>query len=283
MIVTKEIKRDAVFDIVRALCIIEIVCFWHLKEYLDISMVPHKLIWFCGNITGTILGTFTFMSAFFLKRKKMESLRDVKTFYLNRLKRFWLLYFIASLLLYVASSFAGQPWYSSFSNFILSLLGLSIFFSPLPSTLWYMVMLMFFYIITPPILYVKTQMKRLRFIVCILFAFILLNHLGWLDERVLYYFPMYVLGLIIPDRFINNTIKSNYKIAILSCVIYIICLYLVNNNLVRTLLLCFVGVPIVIYISTLLAKSNIIKSFSTYISYSSLNMYLFHRHIYLFF
>ena len=281
MIKTKEIKRDVVFDVVRALCILEIVCFWHLKEYLDISIVPQKLIWYCGNITGTILGTFSFMSAFFLKRKKIESMRDVKIFYLTRLKRFWLLYFIASLSLYVASSFAGQPWYSSFSNFILSLFGLTIFFSPLPATLWYMVMLMFFYIITPLILYMRTLLKRLILIVFILLVFILLNHWGGLDERVLYYFPMYALGLVIPDRFINNTIKSNYKIAILSCIIYIICIYIVNNNVLRTLLLCFVGVPIIIYISALLAKNDMIKVFSKYISYSSLNMYLFHRHIYL--
>lgn len=192
-------NRDITFDIVRSLCIIEIVCIWHMSNYINQALLPEWFFIFFGWLTDIALATFTLMSSYFLKRKKVENWGDVKYFYISRFKRFWILFFVASSLLFVASSIAGQPWWSSTSDFILSLLGLSIFIGELPPTLWFMVVMMFFYIITPSILCLNS--RTLKILVCgtFLIIFIALYQLGYLDERVLWYFPLYALGLIIPD------------------------------------------------------------------------------------
>lgn len=143
-----EKNRDVTFDVVRSISIISIVLGWHLLDYLDDISYKTSLIW--GSLTYMSLATFSLMSGYFLKRNKIECYADVFRFYKKRFARFWCLFFVASLSLYIASFVAGNPWYPSFINFIMSLFGLSAFFKPLPATLWFMVIMTFFYLITPP-------------------------------------------------------------------------------------------------------------------------------------
>lgn len=276
-------KRDLTFDIVRALCIVEVVCFWHITNYIDLDLSKTSLMIF-GYFTTSVLGAFTFMSGFFLRKYKMDNFIEVKKFYIQRLKRFGLLYFIAALLLYSVSTLAGQPWYPSFTNFVLSLFGLTCFFQPLPPTLWYMVMIMLFYIITPPILSIQSIRGRMIVSIIIYALLMFLNSIDYLDERILCYFPMYALGLIINSKFVEF-LKLH---AFVTIIVAIVCLlpiiifsYGYGYNLLFSLLVCLAGFPIILGTSELLSKSVIVKSIATFISYSSLNMYLFHRHFYL--
>ena len=194
--------RDYLFDVSRALCIIEIVCLWHITNYLDVD-ISRSFTEIGGCLTIAVLGFFTFMSGYFLKNKKIENANDIICFYYARIKRFWLLYFIASSVLYATSTLAGQPWYPSFTNFVLSLFGLTIFIMPLPPTLWYMVMLIFFYILTPFLLFVRHYKLRLVVVIAIYFLLICLHSRGYLDGRLLTYYPMYVLGLLLPNKFVD--------------------------------------------------------------------------------
>ena len=279
IVMSKE--RDLTFDVVRALCILEIVCFWHLTNYIDMGN-PSKDFWlYSSDVTVAVLGAFTFMSGYFLKKYKIETVADVKRFYINRVKRFWLLYFFASLTLYVASYAAGQPWYPSATNFILSLFGLTVFFQPLPSTLWYMVMIMLFYIITPIILCFRNISGRIIAATLIFMVFLFIDQRGWVDERVLCYYPMYALGLIVR----KDTISWIKKHALLSVFLGTVFVCLVSLLLSRidfsSLLICIASFPVFLGLSELMAKSSLISIGASFISYSSLNMYLFHRHFYL--
>ena len=65
--------RDITFDVVRALCIVEVVCFWHLTNYIDNSFISERVFEVFGRVTTIVMGTFAFMSSYFLKRKKMEN------------------------------------------------------------------------------------------------------------------------------------------------------------------------------------------------------------------
>ena len=276
---TKE--RDFTFDVARALCILEIVCFWHITNYIDISLVQERFFTIFGYVTVSVLGTFSFISGFFLKKYMIENVSDVGKFFLVRIKRFWILYFIASLLLYVASNCVGQPWFPSISNFILSLIGLSVFFQPLPATLWFMVMMMFFYLITPLILAFRRKGHRVLIAITIYAALLALGYKGWVDDRVLCYYPMYALGLLL-DVSIVDFIKRNALLAILgsSVVLTLIYLFLYGSQF-YPLLVCVVGLIAIIGLSELMTKSAIIGKVGSFVSYSSLSMYFFHRHFYL--
>lgn len=126
----KNSNRNVSLDIVRALCVLEIVAFWHSQDYIDVSGCSAGFFVFGGYLTLGVLSTFAFLSGFFLSKYQFGSIKDVWFFYKKRLERFWFLFFVASLLLYVTSYIAGDCWYKSPMNFINSLLGLTVFAPP---------------------------------------------------------------------------------------------------------------------------------------------------------
>jgi len=276
---TKE--RDLTFDVARALCILEIVCLWHMTDFIDMSLLPEQSLSIFGYVTIVVLGTFSFISGFFLKKYKIVNGSDVGKFFLVRIKRFWILYFIASLLLYVASSCVGQPWYPSISNFVLSLIGLSVFFQPLPATLWFMVMMMFFYLITPLILAFRRKEMRVMVAATIFVVLVALGFRGWVDERVLCYYPMYALGMLLDVRIVDF-IKRKALLALLGSGVGLAVIYLLlYGSSVYSLLVCVAGLIAVIGLSELMAKNAVVGKVGSFVSYSSLSMYFFHRHFYL--
>lgn len=273
-------KRDFAFDVARSICIVEIVCMLHMTNYLEKSLISDSLAHLLGFWTLASLALFTFMSGYFMGRYKLSSIRDVYVFFVNRIKRFWGLYFVASLLLYVASSVAGQPWYESFPNFLLSLLGLTIFFQPLPPTLWYMVMLMFFYLITPLLLLFKTTIYRASIGVIILLLFVFMNQNAWVDNRVLLYFPFYVIGLCCNQRVVD-VIKDNAAAILCVCIILILYHWLIDDSVSWGYLYMIIGGSVIITISSLLSTNKKVRYISARISFASMAMYFFHRHFYL--
>ena len=274
-------KRDITFDVVRALCIIEIVCFWHATNYINSGFISESSMTIFSYVTTSILGTFTFMSGFFLKKYQINSFTDVRSFLIIRFKRFWLLYFISSFTLYAASLYAGQPWYPTLSNFILSLFGLTCFFQPLPPTLWFMVMMMLFYLITPFLLWFTRKKDRMIASTLFFILLLVLHSNGFADERLLCYYPMYVLGLLLNPSLVE-TIKQNPILSIaVSSVLLMAVVFLLRESWLFSLLICITGLPIIIGLSKLITKSQTVSRFAGYISYSSLCMYLFHRHFFL--
>lgn len=278
-IMTKE--RDLTFDVARAICILEIVCLAHLMDYIDRNIMPERFFSILKYVTVAALGTFSFISGFFLKKYKIENGSDVGKFFLARFKRLWILYFIASLMLYVASSFVGQPWYPSLSNFMLSLIGMSVFFQPLPATLWFMVMIMFFYLITPLLLAFRSKWQRIVVAVMILVALVALGYKGWVDTRVLCYYPMYALGLLLDVRVVDF-IKRNALLAILGSGVVVVIMYLLLYGLLfYSLFVCVAGLIAILGLSELMVRSVLIRKAGSFVSYSSMCMYFFHRHFYL--
>lgn len=273
-------QRDFSFDVARSICILEVVCLFHMTNYLNSDEVSPLVLKFLGNWTAASLAVFTFMSGFFLGRYVIDRPSDVLHFYVNRFKRFWILYFIASFLLYLVSYIAGQPWYPSLTNLVLSLVGLTIFFPPLPPTMWYMVMLMFFYFLTPFVLYFKKSVCRAKLGGAFVLIFMILYSYGWVDNRVLNYFPFYVIGLCCTQKNMKALKEYTWSILLVCLIFLLICVVWIDL-FVPQFLIMLIGGLVIMTFCFFLSKNAVIRNLSNRISFASMAMYFFHRHFFL--
>ena len=277
-----SVGRDATFDIARSFCILWIVCLLHITTYIETAWIS-ELGWsLLVKMTYASLGTFTFISGYFLKKKEITNVADIKKFYFTRFKRFWIPFFISALTLWFIGGVVGKPWFTSTLNFVLSLVGLSCFWGPLPSTLWFMVMMVLCYLFTPVLLYKSNQGQRIVRSVLLMSILIAIYILGHLDERLLVYIPMYLLGLCLPDTF-TKAIRNHKTVVII--VTALLLGAVIATNTLEGLLLYYVVVPIgymfIIGLSETLSSLMWVRDVSSIVSYSSMNMYFFHRQMYL--
>lgn len=131
------------FDFIRGLCMLYIVGFYHLNNYL------HPDLWFSGimseiveSMTTAVLATFTFISGYMLRRYEVRSWDDVKGFYRKRLLRFYPLFILSAVGLYILR-------YTDLQQLILGISGFALFTEAPIKTLWYISILMLLYAVTP--------------------------------------------------------------------------------------------------------------------------------------
>lgn len=272
------------FDIVRSLCILWIVGVWHLKDYLPFDGITDETMRLGELVTTSVLGAFTFISGFFLKKYKMRSVSDVGHFYKKRLLRFGIPYLIAAASIYVASMIGGDPWFRNPLNFILSMVGLSIFYPPLPPTYWYITMLVLFYILTPLMLVPRRQSVRVALYLVMEILFILLWQWGVTEDQCMVYFSTYALGLLVGNKHVALLKGWPTRLGVIVCMPLLLGLSLMCKSHLHFLLICWelLGLPLLIVMADLLSKSQWVSAAGRKVSYASMNMYLFHRHIYLF-
>ena len=278
-------KREFSLDLVRVLCTLWIVCVWHLSNYSDSWDISDCLI--CQHVTRGVLFCFMFLSGFLLKKYDFKSKNNVIEFYRKRFVRFWPLFFLSSCSLYAGGLFLGYPWFKDAPHFLLCILGLSSFSMPQPSTLWFMSMLMFFYIITPFV-------KKSRFVgVLIVIAMFLIYYYvrkGQADFSFVPYSIGYFVGLLYSDRIVGRI--SNSWIIRLSSIITIILVSwfgthfdsLLSNRIILTF---YTIISSLILVLLLISWTEYIANFRTngkaiveWLSYSSFALYLFHRQVY---
>lgn len=187
-------KHLFIIDALRAICMIWIICVWHLWDYLprEYSMSESAYAT-CGYITIFVLSAFTFISGLVLSKYRFSSYSDIKEFYIRRLKRFYVLYVIAVLLFHIVG-------WSSWKGTIKLLLGIGIVNGCAPITLWYMCMLMAFYAITPFIRYVYPD-KTVNAVAVVLTMLVLMFILR-VKNVILLYFAVYVVSLFAGQKVI---------------------------------------------------------------------------------
>lgn len=276
-------SRDCAFDIVRALCAIEIVAFWHLGNYLpvDYQYSPNVLHW--GElITWGSLATFTFMSGFFLSKYSFTNRKSIWTFYKKRIIRFYFFYVAAVLTLWVGGLIVGESFFYDSRQLLLTLLGMGEFLYPYPPTVWYFCMLVFFYLLTPLIGAQNTITKKI-IISIILFASLCLikffNILS-IDERLLMYFPFYFIGLIM-SKWVVSVFKI-WWVGLVSFLIWLtVCVFFKQFDILGAIVVDSLFIIFIIAVGDFLTRNKGISTFFSYISYSSMLAYLFHSHFYL--
>lgn len=190
-------KRNTKMDVLRSICMLEIVAYWHIGDYF--GFWPGSTIFSIGlTLTMGTLAMFTYISGYLSPYDG-----NIKSFFKNRIK------FIPSFVIaYMLMSYIGYFPLKDIGS-ILTIIGLKeICPPPYPATLWYISMIFFFYIITP--LIVKdTLRKTIMFSSCVFSVLIILNNIWGIDTRIYYYFPFYVLG-IVNKRFEKFQMLSNH-------------------------------------------------------------------------
>lgn len=281
-------NRDYRIDIVRALCVLEIIAFWHMMDNLPSGNGLTGFALSLGKMsTHTSLAAFGFISGLCLSKYKFENKRDVWYFYKKRLIRFYPLLLLSSLSLLIAGFVLHRPWFTGFGQFVSTITGVNIFSPPLAFTLWYFSMIMFFYIITPLILSMKLRCKKILVAITILLVVLLLDVLFMNVDRVFYlYYPFYALGLIVPSESLTYIYKRKIVVSFMSiacfCSMAFVAKnalgYFVNGGIYAAMIsgiLCLLSIAAFVN-----NYSNNVTRYISVISYTSMSAYLFHRQIY---
>ncbi|WP_437920234.1 acyltransferase family protein [Sphingobacterium sp. LRF_L2] len=272
---TKSSVRNITLDIARAVCVLWVVGFWHLRDYLK----PEVSVFINTDsfnktgeiITAGVLSMFMLLSGFFLKKYTFNTWEDLRFFFTKRLKRFYLLLFLSALSLWILKAI------SLFQVFAI-VIGLSAFFMPSPMTLWFFGVLIFFYLITPILHYRKDKWYCL-IVACVIYLILLLvGKYHPLDSRMLLYFPFYVLGLNLPSGVFNFIERNKAVLLLLSFILLPLSILYLQFH--------FVIYPQIILIITIIVsfssfmKDTRLAPVMTYIALASMVAYLFHRQIY---
>lgn len=133
------IERKGYIDCARGICVLYIVGFWHMFDYIGIYAKNYVT----NCLTVGILATFTFISGYFSGGKKIKDYRTTILFYQKRWISFYPMYVVACMLLWRIG------YIEDLRQFLLTIIGLACFIPPFPATVWYMCMLMIFYFVTP--------------------------------------------------------------------------------------------------------------------------------------
>lgn len=264
-------NRILLFDIARSLCVIWIVAFWHMLDYFGKS----KGYVDYGFVTIGVLSCFTFLSGLFVGKKKMTAIK----FYKERFKRFWLLLLISALSFYVVG------YIDNFPTFIGTITGLSCLGLPWARTLWYFSMLILFYLLTPLFLGVKkTIRKRVLLGLTIYVAFCgiaMLRNTPPYNDRVVMYFPYYLLGIVTPLHLAKKfkTLKVIIIMSLSVCVLWGLSFLIIPYSMGLKSIAVFLAVLTISSIIESLSIKFIDKIFLI-IAYIGMCAYLFHRQVY---
>lgn len=134
--------RNVRYDIARSISILWIVVVFHLSAYLGKTYNLNNNL-ACNELTWAALGCFSFISGLFIGKKSLSGIGEILLFYKKRLLRIYPLFFISAISLYLIS-------YNGLTETVHGLLGISAFTGKQPLTLWYISMILFFYLISPP-------------------------------------------------------------------------------------------------------------------------------------
>lgn len=162
IIMTYNNNRNISYDLLRVVCMIWIVCIWHLTDYYkgtDFYDLIHKST--LSKITTISLAAFTLMSGLFLGKYNVENMKDIVHFYIKRLGRIYILFALSLFTLYfIPHPVEGNVYIKDLSCLAYSLVGMSMLKTPAPSTLWFVEMLLVFYFFTPILLLCKNRLGK---------------------------------------------------------------------------------------------------------------------------
>ena len=154
---TNSTNRILYLDVARTIAMLWIVGYWHLRVYCGKDYTTPYLSIPCDNyITNVVLGLFMFMSGFFISKYTFDVfISEAKSFLYKRMTRFYLLYSMSAVLLFVMeyNALFGKKC------LITTLTMTSTYILPQPRTLWFFSMVGSFYLVTP--LLMKKPIKSL--------------------------------------------------------------------------------------------------------------------------
>ncbi len=268
-------KRNIGFDVARAASILFIVGIYHVFNYIPGKYHTYPL---SKVLTYSSLCIFTFLSSFLLtSRHTFEDKKSITDFYKKRLLRFYPLFLISSVILYLIH-------FNGLFCTVKGLLGISPFWKPHPSTMWYCGMLIPLYILTPFWANgnLKKQITKFAIIMSIIIGIQMFFHS--VEARTFGYFPVYFLGILIAKYWHDGFLKSlsKYRIILLSLFLLTLILTIVTDHLALKLISSAIGMlallSLYLYLGERIPKKK--AGVISLLSYSSMCIYLFHREVY---
>ncbi len=272
-------KRINYFEICRALCMLWIVAFWHGRAYIDGFPEFGSLIW--NDLTVGALSTFVFLSGYLNGSKTIQTRHDVIEFYRRRVISLYIPFFIAAVSMLMLYYFFGAQLMTSVKQLLLSLFGLSLIIQPAPSTLWFVVMLIVYYLITPIMLKYRRVYVKAACIFCMILFKEGLKQMGVeMDSRLLWYFPIYCFGLQFAGKIPPAFSAVRLLILTVSFAAAELCGFHISNDSSYVYMVIIMFVGMVIEISKMLDKNPVAAKCGGILGRISMWAFLFHRHFF---
>lgn len=278
-------KRILEFDILRSLAVVWIIAVWHFSNYYSSASSFGQIVNnnICRDVTYIMLSLFMFLSGVFTNSDDIISKESIKAYYLKKIKRFYPLYVMAAITLYITTFPSFMSFYSDKQQLLLSLLGMASLFKQAPSTLWFMDMLLLFILITPLLVYKYKKYSFFRIIVMVFLYglfFVLSKKANVVDARFIRYMPFYMIGLLLtPTKFLDLANKYGWIAFILSVLIMLLPFHHLFLDMLGYCSFIFWGGKVTLLYCKYLGNS-IVGKIASFISYSSMCAYFFHRQLY---
>lgn len=272
-------NRNLKIDFLRAICMLYITSIFHLTQYLgdnhylNNNVYGNSFMWSC-------LGTFSLLSGYLLAKKYCcDTLKDAALFYKKRLLRFYPLFLLSTICLYLIG-------FNDIKQSVYGLLGLAPFVTQPPKTLWYISMIMVFYLLCPIIL-TRENKKRIIRSILILLCIVVLSRFIFIDIRFIFNLFAFLLGVC----FVNyeervlaliSSLKRKIMFSSLIIGIYILAflgLGVIGNVFLFRKIVDLFGILVLIVLANLI-KLDRCKKLILFLSYLSMSFYLFHRFTY---
>ena len=272
-------ERNNAIDLLRVLCIVYIVGYWHLIPYTQ--WLPGYANQYTEALKDIALSTFVYSSGLLLARRDVQlRIGAFLNFYQRRLLRIYPLYLLA-LVLFGVAGLASWPVITKAALLISS------FAPPPPPTLWFITMIMFFYLLAPVLIWAART--AVGFV--LLSAGLLLACLGYdawiqpMDSRLFLFFPSFAFGIYAQRVTAVQTFIRRRHLYLLALLIpaYFIGLpgdsgFDTETSLLRAPLVLLGAVLLVTYTERLCKQLH--SPFILALSYASFGVYLFHRLIF---
>jgi len=202
-------------DILKTTAILLIV-YSHMDNYVSIYALIRLIDWYAAFIG---LSIFFFVSGFLLSRTDpvINSIKDIKKFYIKKFIRIYPLYWaaLASLVIFFGVLKINQlneiPYNFDLSNLLIHFFGLQGIFpnNNIESPVWFVGVILIFYFLYPIIVFVSKNSFKTFMVSSLILISLLIFHFffGLFDINTLTYFPIFISGL-----YINQIVYSSKKI-----------------------------------------------------------------------
>ncbi len=264
------------FDLARVVAIFVVIGIYHNFGYAGAYHSEPAV----RVLVYSSLGLFTFLSAFLLaSRYSFAEKTEIQSFYKKRVLRVWPLFVISSLMLAVLGFNAWMPT-------IKGIVGISPFWAPHPTTMWYVAMLISLYIITPFVVKGEVMLQCIKAVAVMTVVGLIQIIFGTVVPRTFNYFTVYLIGLLLGRNYYEPTMRflRSKKTLIISLIwiVLVVLVFFTKNDYLKSFS-SVVGIIALLNLSLiatekLSANSFLAKAITT-LSYASFCAYLFHREI----
>lgn len=266
------------FDLSRIVAIFYIVGIYHNLGYAGTYYYTEAGIL---SLVYSSLGVFTFLSAFLLSSKyDFSSKQSIVLFYKKRIVRVWPLFALSSFLLVLIHFNALIPT-------LKGLVGLSPFWKPAPTTMWYVAMLISLYAITPFVVgsgSIVCQCIKVLIVMSLIGVVQLV--FNTVVPKTFNYYTVYLIGLLLGRNYYDSTMRFLSSKKTLFVAVIWLALFLTtcisHNNWIKSVS-GVVGIVAVMNCCILFSKCFHSRQFflrlTSLLSYSTFCAYLFHREV----